>query len=203
MTKIKICGITNLEDALLATELGADALGFIFVPSSPRAVTPDAAKDIIAQLPPFVTKAGVFVNSSIEEILRIQQLCGLDVLQLHGDETPDFCRKLRGKIIKVIRVKDEASLTPMKDYHPGAFLLDTYQAGKPGGTGEIFNWELAVKAKQYGKIILSGGLNPENVQQAILQVHPYAVDVASGVESAPGRKDHQRLRDFIKNVKLL
>lgn len=200
MTKIKICGITNLEDALLAAELRVDMLGFIFVPSSPRRVEPEAAKEIIAQLPSAITKVGVFVNQELDYIRHVRRLCGLDVVQLHGEESPDFCQQLGGKIVKAIRVKDEASLEPMKGYSPFAFLLDAYQPGKHGGTGKTFNWELAVEAKRYGQIILSGGLKPENVREAICQVQPYAVDVASGVEAATGKKDPQRLREFVRHL---
>ncbi len=202
MIKIKICGITNLKDALLAAELGADALGFIFASSSPRAINPQVAKEIIAQLPAFLTTVGVFVNDSRDYIQQMRHFCYLDMVQLHGEETPDFCRVLGGRIIKAIRVEDEASLTQMKDYTPSAFLLDAYQAGKPGGTGKTFDWQLAFAAKQYGRIILSGGLNPENIREAIKQVQPYAVDVASGVEAARGQKDPRRLQEFIEQVKM-
>jgi len=202
MVKIKICGITNLRDALLAAELGADALGFIFASSSPRGVNPQAAKEIIAQLPPFVSAVGVFVNQAEDYIQQMRRFCALDVVQLHGDESPDFCRRLGGRVIKVIRVKDTASLSRMKDYTVSAFLLDTYQAGKPGGTGKTFDWQLAFAAKQYGRIILSGGLNPENVREAVKQVQSYAVDVASWVESAPGQKDPRRLQEFIERVRM-
>ncbi len=202
MIKIKICGITNLRDALLAAELGADALGFIFASSSPRRVNPQVAKEIIAQLPSFVSAVGVFVNQAEEHIRQMRHFCALDVVQLHGDESPDFCRNLGGRVIKAIRVKDAASLSRMKDYTVSAFLLDTYQAGKPGGTGKTFDWQLAFAARQYGRIILSGGLNPENIREAVKQVQPYAVDAASGVEAAPGQKDPRSLQEFIERVRV-
>ena len=199
--KIKVCGITNLEDALLAAELGVDALGFIFACDSPRAVNPQVAKKIIAELPPFITTVGVFVNDSKEYIQQIRHFCYLDMVQLHGGESPGFCRRLGGRIIKALRVKDEDSISGLQDYPLDNFLLDAYKEGQAGGTGETFDWRLALAAKRYGRVILSGGLNPRNVARAIQQVRPYAVDVASGVEAAPGKKDGRLLAEFVKVVK--
>ncbi len=207
LTKVKICGITNKEDALAAVDFGADALGFIFVPGTPRYVEPQTAKQIISELPPFITTVGVFAYTALETVSEIIQSCGLSAAQLHGSETPDYCKAIaercRVSIIKAFRVKDRHSLSPIPKYKVSAYLLDTYVKGKKGGTGETFNWDLAKEAKEYGRIILAGGLTPENVAQAVQHVRPYAVDVGSGVEASPGRKDHAKVRAFIKNVKML
>jgi len=200
--RIKICGITNLEEALLAADLGADALGFIFYPPSPRSVEPQAAKAIIAQLPPFVTTVGVFVDEDAATVKELAAAAGLDWLQLHGKETPEYCRSLDRRVIKAFRIRDESSLAELTSYQDivQALLLDTYKKGQVGGTGETFNWDLALKAKQSGPIILAGGLTSENVAQAIAVAHPQAVDVASGVEAAPGKKDPEKLKAFFKAV---
>lgn len=205
MLRIKICGITNLEDALLATELGADALGFIFYPPSPRSVTPDAARAIIAQLPPLVTTVGVFVDEDAATVKELAAWVGLDWLQLHGQETPEYCRSLERRLIKTFRVRDENSLAELAAYQGAAqaFLLDTYKKGQAGGTGETFNWDLAREARKYGPIILAGGLTPANVAQAVAAARPQAVDVASGVEAFPGKKDPMKLTAFIKAVRSL
>lgn len=202
MVRVKICGITNLEDALLAAALGADALGFIFYPPSPRSVEPEAAKNIIAQLPPLVTTVGVFVDEDAATVKKLAARVGLDWLQLHGRETPEYCRNLERRIIKAFRIRDEDSLTGLGAYQGvvQALLLDTYKKGQVGGTGETFNWDLAKKAKPYGSIILAGGLTSGNVAQAIMAAQPQAVDVASGVEAAPGKKDPEKLRAFFKKV---
>ncbi|MEW6658456.1 MAG: phosphoribosylanthranilate isomerase [Thermodesulfobacteriota bacterium] len=203
MVRVKICGITNLEDALLAAELGADALGFIFYPPSPRSVEPDAARAIIAQLPPFVTTVGVFVDEDAAKVKDLAAHLGLDWLQLHGQETPEYCRALDRRVIKVFRIRDAASLERLHDYQGAAqaFLLDTYKKGVVGGTGEVFDWDLAREARKYGPIILAGGLTPENVAQAIAAAQPQAVDVASGVEAYPGKKDPEKLRAFFAKVR--
>jgi phosphoribosylanthranilate isomerase len=199
VVRIKICGITNLEDALLAASLGADALGFIFYPKSPRYVTPEAARQIIAQLPPFVAAVGVVVDEAAATVQDLAGHVGLDWVQLHGRETPEYCRSLDRKVIKAFRIKDESSLSELGPYREAAaaLLLDTYKKGQVGGTGEIFDWHLAKKAKEYGQIILAGGLTPENVAQAIAAAQPQAVDVASGTEAAPGRKDPEKLKAFL------
>jgi len=199
MTKIKICGITNRDDALLAADLGAHALGFIFYAKSPRSVSPEAAREIIAQLPPFVLTVGVFVDEPLDTVRQIAAAARLDWVQLHGGEPPDYCAALGRNVMKVIRVADENSLTAMAAYEGTvrAFLLDTHKAGQKGGTGEVFDWSLAVKAKQYGPIVLAGGLNPDNVAVAVYTVAPAAIDVASGVEATPGIKDPAKLRTFI------
>ena len=198
MTRVKICGITNLDDALAAVEFGGDAIGFVFVPNTPRYIEPAKAAEIIARLPPFVTTVGLFVNDSKERIKQIADQCKLSVLQLHGQESPDFCLQFDRKVIKAFRVKDKESLDALPKYNVSAYLLDTYVKGAMGGTGVTFDWSLASDAKKYGLVILAGGLNPENVAKAIQQVHPYGVDVSSGVEAEPGKKDHSKLKDFIE-----
>lgn len=200
MVRVKICGMTKRDDALLAAQLGADALGFIFYPKSPRAITPEAAREIIRRLPPFVLTVGVFVDEEPAEVQEIAAYAGLDWLQLHGQETPEYCRSLGRRVIKGFRVKGEESLALLAPYHGAvqAFLLDTYKPGTPGGTGETFDWELARRAKEFGPIILAGGLTPVNVAEAIRRVRPAAVDVASGVEAAPGKKDPDKLKAFME-----
>ena len=202
MVKIKICGITNLEDALLAAELGADALGFIFFPQSPRKVAPETAREIIAQLPPFVASVGVFVDEAAAVLKELAARVGLDWVQLHGQESPEYCRSLGRRVIKGFRIKDENSLRELEPYRDAvqAFLLDTYKKGQVGGTGEVFDWYLAREAKKFGQIILAGGLTPENVGQAIAIALPAAVDAASGTEAEPGRKDPAKLRAFFRAV---
>jgi phosphoribosylanthranilate isomerase len=204
-TKIKICGITNLVDAQLAVELGVDALGFIFYPKSPRYVTVQAAADICNALPPFVVKVGVFVNELEYQIEKAIGECLLNALQFHGDEPPGFCQKFSAKSIKAIRVRDENSIRMAAEYDVDALLLDSYTDAERGGTGKTFDWSLAVKAKELlsPPIILSGGLTTANVQEAIRKVRPYAVDVSSGVERDPGKKDPEKLRRFIEVVKSL
>jgi phosphoribosylanthranilate isomerase len=202
MVRIKICGITNLDDALLSAELGADALGFIFYSKSPRKVAPETAREIIAQLPPFVASVGVFVDEAAAVVQELAVRAGLDWVQLHGQESPDYCRNLGHKVIKGFRIQDVDSLRQLADYQGAAqaLLLDTYKKGKVGGTGEIFDWQLARKAKEFGHIILAGGLNPDNVAMAIATALPAAVDTASGTEAAPGKKDPAKLRAFFKAV---
>ena len=202
MTKIKICGITNLEDANAAIDCGADALGFVFFKKSPRYITPGKAAAITSKLPVFVTTVGVFVDERAEEILKITEETGIDVVQLHGDEPPDSCLLPR-RVIKGIRVKSLESLEPLRRYQDlvSAFLLDTFAPHMPGGTGQVFNWDIAIEAKNFGRVILAGGLTPENISEAIRMVRPYAVDVSSGVELVKGKKDHQKMRLFIERAK--
>ena len=199
--KVKVCGTTRLKDALLAVECGADAIGFIFYKKSPRYVTAKTVKDICAKLPPFVNRVGVFVNETAERINRIADRCGLDAVQLHGDESPALCKKIKCRVIKAVRVKDAASLKAMSRYEVGGFLLDTYKEDQWGGTGKVFDWELAVRAKKYGPVIIAGGLNPRNVKVAIKKVEPYGVDVSSGVEQSPGKKDPGKVKAFLKAVR--
>jgi len=197
--KIKVCGITNLDDARLAAELGADMLGFIFYAKSKRAVTRESAAAICPALPSSVERVGVFVNETEAEILRTVAACGLTAIQFHGDEPPSFCRRFSVKKIKAIRVRDAESLRAAAEYDVDALLLDTYTDSERGGTGKTFDWSLAAQAKSLGRpIILSGGLTADNVREAIRVGQPDAVDVASGVEREPGRKDADKLRRFIE-----
>jgi len=200
--KVKICGNTNLADAQVAVEVGADMLGFIFCEVSPRFVTVKQVADIARQLPPHVVKVGVFVNPAESDVFEAITNCGLSLLQFHGDETPEFCTKFGVMSMKAFRVRDAASLEALPKYTTDAWLLDTYAPDQPGGTGKAFNWELAVEAQKFGKpIFLAGGLTPENVADAVRRVQPFAVDVSSGVEDSPGRKDHAKVRAFIKAAK--
>jgi phosphoribosylanthranilate isomerase len=201
VTRVKICGITCLEDAGAAVAAGADALGFIFAPGSPRRVEPATAARMAAALPPFVTTVGVFVNQPLEEILEVACRCRLQMIQLHGAEPPDLARRLPLPVIRAIRVKDETSLAATAAYPARAFLLDAFVEGREGGTGRTFPWALAVLAKPAGPIILSGGLTPENVGEAVRRVRPYAVDACSGVECRPGRKDPRKLEEFVAHVR--
>jgi phosphoribosylanthranilate isomerase len=202
MVKIKICGITNYDDARLAAGLGVDALGFIFAPS-PRRITPEAARDIIETLPPMMQTVGVFVNETEKTIREIMDYCGLSLIQLHGDESPEFCRKFRIRAVKAFRLKNEGSLGSIRSYQGQvrAILLDTYQKDLAGGTGKTFPWDLAVKAKEAGlPVILSGGLTPENVEEAIRMVQPYAVDINSGIEEKPGKKSASLMAQLMQTV---
>lgn len=198
--RVKICGITRLEDALEAVRLGADALGFNFWPPSKRYCAPEAARRIIARLPPFVATVGVFVNQPREEILQAIAQAGIGVVQLHGDETPDQCAAFAAPVIKALRVEGASSLSKMEGYAVSAFLLDTPTEGF-GGSGKTFDWSLVHRAGRERPILLAGGLTPENVAKAIKEVRPYGVDVASGVESAPGIKDPDKMARFIAAAK--
>ncbi len=204
MVKVKICGITNIDDANAAVDFGADALGFVFFKDSPRYVSPEKAISIIKNLPSFITTIGVFANEHIENIEKIVSSTGMDVIQMHGEEPPVMCKCSR-RIIKAIRVKSLESLDPLSKYKDmvSAFLLDTYSPNILGGTGRIFNWDIAIEAKQFGRIILAGGLNPDNVSDAVKRVRPYAVDVSSGVELKKGKKDHKKMKLFIERAKVV
>jgi len=202
MTKIKICGITNTEDALAATGYGADALGFIFYRKSLRFVEPEQAGEITKALPPFVKKVGVFVNEDKATVSSILETVVLDVLQFSGDETEDYCRSFGKPYIRSFRVKDEGSLGEINESETPYIIFDSYSENEYGGTGKTFDWDLIVSQQLRDKyVILSGGLNPGNVGDAILRVKPYAVDVASGVEQQPGKKDHEKIKKFIEAVK--
>ncbi|MBW2650956.1 MAG: phosphoribosylanthranilate isomerase [Deltaproteobacteria bacterium] len=202
MTEIKICGITNLDDALAVYESGADALGFIFYPKSPRYVSPKKAKEIIENLPREITRVGVFVNHRAEEVKEIVEFCGLDLVQLHGNETPGYCRQFSASIvIKAFSPRAEKDLQMLKDYPVRAILLDAYDPGLYGGTGKTSNWELAAKIKEMHPLILSGGLNINNIRGAVEIVSPHAVDINSGVESSPGKKDHDKVRKIIELIR--
>ncbi len=196
LMKIKICGITNFEDALSAANYGADALGFIFYRGSPRYIEPDNAKEIISYLPPFITTVGVFVNEEPAKIKFIMEFAGINILQLHGDESPEACN-LWPRVIKAFRVVALTDLKSLEKYRTSANLLDTFSPDVFGGTGRTFNWDIAIEAKRYGYVILSGGLNNENIEKAIKWVNPYAVDVSSGIEEYKGKKDLKKMREFI------
>lgn len=202
MTLIKICGITNLEDAIAAVNLGANLLGFIFA-DSPRKVEADTVKHIQRVLAGDVKTVGVFTDES-DEVIRIMDECDLTYAQLHGGQSENFARKLgASRVIRVGRISDENSIDYLATFIEARYyLLDTYRSEKMGGTGETFDWSLAVRAKSLGKpIFLSGGLHPENVEDAIRTVRPFAVDVSSGVEASPGIKDHTKIKEFIHNVR--
>ena len=202
MVKVKICGITNTADAAAAVDLGADALGFVFFRESPRYVPPQEAAAIIKRLPSFIPAVGVFVDETVERIEETASISGIDLVQLHGDEPPERCGLSR-RVIKVIRVKSLDSLSPLNRFQDRvtAFLLDTYTPDALGGTGRIFNWDIAVEAKQFGRIVLAGGLTQDNVAEAVRHVRPYAVDVSSGVELSKGKKDHTKIGLFIERAK--
>ena len=200
--KVKICGITNAADGLAAVEAGVDILGFIFHEQSPRYITPAAASDIIRQLPPSIIKTGVFFDAPPEFVFAALGKCELNLLQFHGSEPPEYCLQFGLMSMKAFRVRDAASLESLLEYNTDAWLLDAYAPGKPGGTGATFNWDLAIEAQRWGRpIFLAGGLTPANVAEAIRRVQPYAVDVSSGVETAPGKKDHAKIRAFIQAAK--
>ncbi|QOX78334.1 phosphoribosylanthranilate isomerase [Trichlorobacter lovleyi] len=202
MIRVKICGITSPEDALTAVEAGADALGFVFYKESPRHIFPEEAARIIALLPPFVQAVGLFVNEAPEIVNQVSRNCRLGLVQLHGDETPDYCRKIEQRVMKAFRIRSLTCLDPVADYRMSGCLLDAYSPSFYGGTGKSFNWEIAREAvARSHRIVLAGGLTPDNVAEAIRQVRPYGVDVSSGVESAPGKKDADKVREFIRNAK--
>jgi phosphoribosylanthranilate isomerase len=199
--KIKICGITNSSDAQTAVEAGASALGFMFFEQSPRYITREKARAIIQELPPFISKVGVFVNAPRDEVKRIIEDTGIDTLQFHGEEPPEACRGFGLKTIKAFRVQGKDMLQLMPRYDVDAWLLDAFVPGQRGGTGHTFNWNLAVHARSLGTpIILAGGLTPDNVAKAVEHVEPYGLDVSSGVESSPGKKDPARIHDFIQRA---
>ena len=199
--KVKVCGMTSLKDALVAVEGGADAVGFIFYKKSPRSVTMKTVREIVLELPPFVDTVGVFVDETAEQINKIADYCNLDIIQLHGDESPTYCKKIRRKVIKAFRIKDMQSVKKISNFQVSGFLLDTFSEKLHGGTGKVFDWNLALPAKKFGPVIMAGGLTPNNVQQAVRQIRPYGVDVCSGVESEPGIKDHKKVRAFLNNAK--
>jgi phosphoribosylanthranilate isomerase len=202
--QVKICGITNKEDALCAAKCGAAALGFIFYPSSPRYIKPADVRKIIKALPDEVVKVGVFVNEKAAQVKKVMKYCTLDMIQLHGDELPEFCREFPvSRVIKAVELKNEADLVYANSYHVGAILVDSRHAGLYGGTGKKANWELALRLKNKKPLILSGGLNEDNIVQAIKDVAPHALDINSGVELSLGKKDHVKLRrifDIIRHA---
>ncbi|MEJ2453513.1 MAG: phosphoribosylanthranilate isomerase [Candidatus Thiodiazotropha sp.] len=200
-TRIKICGITRLEDAMAAVRLGADAIGLVFHAPSPRAVDPQQAAAIVRQLPPFITTVGLFVDASRERVKAVLNTVSLDLLQFHGEESPEACSGHGRPWIKAIRMRESVDLEQMRERYAEAsgLLLDTYRAGVPGGTGERFDWD-RIPPQLCSEIILAGGLDPHNVEQAVHQVRPYAVDVSGGVEAAKGIKDADKMAAFIAGV---
>jgi phosphoribosylanthranilate isomerase len=194
MTQVKICGITNEEDALYAAEYGAVALGFIFYSASPRYITPEKAQFIIKKLPDKIIRAGVFVNEKAEDVKKIAQYCSLDFIQLHGDESVEYCRIFpQAKIIKAVNLQSKNDLAHALTYDAAALLVDSRHAGLYGGTGKKANWELALQIKSKKPLILSGGLTEDNVKEALEKVAPQALDFNSGVEIKPGKKDHKKI----------
>ena len=204
--KVKICGITNLEDAQVAVQAGADALGFIFYPKSSRFVEIQVVKSIVNQLPPFVLPIGVFVNEEPTMVQNIMDVCGLALAQLHGEETPSYCETLGHPVLKGIRLRDHSSFLALAEYKGRAgvrgFVIDAFSDSEYGGTGKIADWNLATEAAKAAPILLAGGLSPENVQDAIQRVQPYGVDVSSGVEASPGKKDHTKVQAFVRAAHL-
>ena len=199
MVRVKICGITNVKDALHAVDAGADAIGFVFAPSK-RKITVQAARLIVQELPPFVKTVGVFVNESLLNIQRIQDEAKLDLIQLSGEESEDFAAYFAADAIKVVHVSKNTPPSA-RNYPYNTLLLDTLVKGLKGGSGQTFDWDLAIEIARTRRIIIAGGLNPENVVEAIHKVRPYAVDVSSGVEAEPGRKDDVKVTTFIKRAK--
>lgn len=201
--RIKICGITNIDDAMCAAELGADALGFVFVKSSPRYVASNIVEKIIQKLPPFVVPIGVFANMKHDDILKFIEQTGIGCVQLHGNESPKQLAGFPVPVYKSFHVDKNFNPETLRRYKGAAYLLDTNVDGAIGGSGKTFDWNLATVAKAYGRIILAGGLSPENIVEAVQKVQPYAVDINSGVESAPGKKDKHRLQQLFSNLRRL
>ena len=203
MTRVKVCGITSREDALLAVQLGVDALGFIFAPS-PRRLSPQRAREIIMAIPPLVKAVGVFVDERPRRVRRIMEFCGLDLIQFHGEEPPEVCKEFMPRAVKAFRVRDPSVLTAIGSYGGSvrAVLLDAFSDDRRGGTGRTFDWEIALRAKGLGiPLILSGGLNPANIEAAVSKTRPFAVDVNSGVEQGPGKKDPLLLAELMKRIR--
>jgi len=199
--EIKICGITNTEDASFVATCGADAIGFIFHPKSPRYVAPKTVKKIIQKLPDDITTVGVFVNLDPEEVKEIVEFCGLDMVQLHGDESPAYCEGFpQSQVIKAVALKGEDDLEQLRAYPVRAILVDAYDPLRHGGTGKKSDWTLAAKVKETHPLILAGGLSMANIKEAIEHCSPHAVDINSGVEGSPGRKDHDKVKEIIDLV---
>jgi len=201
VTEIKICGITNREDATYVAACGADAIGFIFHPQSPRYVAPEIVKGIIKELPAGITTVGVFVNLAIKEVKETVAFCGLDMVQLHGAESTDYCSLFPGsQVIKALALRSEDNLAQLRHYAVKAILVDAYDPVRHGGTGEQADWKMAARVKEHHALILAGGLSLANIERAITSVSPDAVDINSGVETAPGRKDHAKIKEIIELV---
>ncbi|MHC4186084.1 MAG: phosphoribosylanthranilate isomerase [Planctomycetota bacterium] len=203
IVKVKICGITNYDDAAAAIDLGADLLGFNFYPKSPRFIAPEKAGQIISRLPGFVDVAGVFVNDSFDHVHETISTCQLSWVQLHGDETPEFCRSffsLNVKTMKALRVKDQSDIEKAEDYFTDAILLDAFDPEKYGGTGLTFDWNIVGHIGK--RIFLAGGINPDNAAKAI-ELGVYGIDICSGIEAAPGKKDHKKMKKLFENIRYL
>jgi phosphoribosylanthranilate isomerase len=203
IVKVKICGLTNYEDAVAALDMGADLLGFNFYSKSPRFIPPEKASRIISRLPAFIDIAGVFVNETIEKVLEIQKLCQLDWVQLHGDEAPEFCRQFLShsvKVMKAIRVKDQQDIRKADDYFTDAILLDAFDPEKYGGTGLTFDWNVIGHINK--RVFLAGGINPDNAAEAA-ELGVYGIDVCSGIEAEPGKKDHKKMKQLFENIRHL
>jgi phosphoribosylanthranilate isomerase len=201
MVRIKVCGITRLEDAQMAVDQGFDAIAFNFYPKSKRYIPPEQAREIIRRLPPFTQLVGVFVNEPLDALRAAAAAAGVGAVQLHGTETPEYCGQITLPVIKSFGMDPNFDFEKMKAYRVSAFLLDTFSSELAGGTGQIFDWKLAIKAKKYGNIILAGGLSPYNLLDALQTVEPYAVDVNSGVETRPGEKTAQKMKQIIDIVR--
>ena len=201
IVKVKICGITNFEDAKAAVDLGANIIGFNFYPKSPRYITPQATAEIIYKLPAFIDTAAIFVNDSRQKIKDTLEICPLDWIQLHGDETPEFCHSLtvlNVKTMKAIRVKDKSDIDRATDYLTDAVLLDAYHPEKYGGTGITFDWNIIGSLDK--RVFLAGGINPENARAAV-ELGVYGIDICSGIEASPGKKDHEKMKLLLENIK--
>ncbi len=202
MVSVKICGITNIGDAYWAVESGADALGFIFYPKSQRIIAPERAKEILQKIPGSIGRVGVFVNQEIQAVKEIVSFCGLRLIQLHGDESPQYCAQFpRSSLIKTISQCAEEEIQELENYAVRAILVDAHEPGRYGGTGKNSDWALALKVKKTRPLILSGGLNKENIERAIETVRPCAVDINSGVETSPGKKDPYKIREIMEIIR--
>ncbi|MGA2505988.1 MAG: phosphoribosylanthranilate isomerase [Chitinispirillaceae bacterium] len=200
--RIKICGITRYEDAKVAESLGVDALGFIFYPKSPRYIAPEDAALIIRQLPPFVSRVGVFVDEEMDKVVAVARATGIDTIQLHGTESPRYCSKLPLPVIKAFSIEPASDLSLLQQYRVAGLLLDTWSSIRRGGTGKVFDWSIARKACiKYDRVILAGGLNPTNLEEALETVQPYGIDISSGVEIKPGIKNPRKMRDAVQVVR--
>jgi phosphoribosylanthranilate isomerase len=198
MVEVKICGIANINDAYIAIKYGADALGFIFYPKSQRYVAPAKAKEIIQELPYEIVKVGVFVNQEIHKVKEIAKFCSLNLIQLHGDESPEYCAQFpKSSLIKAVSCRLEEDIRKLRNYSVRAILVDGREQGNYGGTGQNSDWRLAIKVKEMHSLILAGGLNKENIRKAIETVRPQAVDINSGVEISPGKKDPEKIKEII------
>lgn len=200
--RIKICGITRWEDARIAASLGVDAIGFIFYDKSPRYIAPEEAALIIKQLPPFVSRVGVFVDEDPQRVIAASRLSGIDTIQLHGTESPRYCHAMPMPVIKAFSIEPSSDLALLEQYHVSGLLLDTWASGRRGGTGKTFDWTIAQNAcTKYDHVILAGGLNPANIEEALETVHPYGIDISSGVEIKPGIKNPRKMRDAVQAVR--